>query len=99
MSKVVDGAVEALRNRLGGDGIDGSIRFVILEEGALRIDEHGVRAEDGEVAEADCTLIASRDVFEGILEGNVDPAGAFMSGRLKVEGDVALAFKLGTIVR
>lgn len=99
MSKVVDGAVEAIRDRLGGDGIDGSVRFVIIDEGALRIDEHGVRADGEDTAPADCTLTASREVFQGILEGDIDPAGAFMSGKLKVDGDVALAFKLGSAIR
>ena len=39
MSEIVDAAVKALNARLGGDGLDGSVKFVIDGEGAVRIDD------------------------------------------------------------
>ncbi len=44
--------------------------------------------------EADVTLIADADVFQGIIEGETNPTAAFMTGKLKVEGDMGLAMKL-----
>ena len=41
------------------------------------------------------TLRADRDTFEGMLDGTVNPTMAFMSGKLKIDGDMALALKLG----
>ena len=41
MSDIVEAAVKALNARLGGGGIDGSVKFVIEDEGAVRIDETG----------------------------------------------------------
>jgi putative sterol carrier protein len=96
MSKVIDGAVEALNRRLDGEGVDGSVRFVIGDEGAVRVDETGARTD--EVGAADCTITASRETFEGLLAGAVNPTTAFMTGRLKVEGDMALAMKLGSLI-
>ena len=33
-----------------------------------------------------------------MLDGDLDPTAAFMSGRLKVDGDMGLAMKLGSIL-
>jgi len=96
MSEVVDAAVKALNARLSGGGIDGSVRFVIEEEGAVRIDQRGARPDDD--AAADCVLTADVATFQGLLDGDVNPTSAFMSGRLKVDGDMGLAMKLGSIL-
>ena len=91
MSKVIDAAVEALGGRLAG-GFDGVAKFVILDEGAVMVDATGVRAGD---EPADVTLTATVEVFQQLLEGELSAAAAFMSGRLKVEGSMGLAMKLG----
>ena len=56
MSDILAGAVKALNERLKGDGIVGSVKFVIEGEGSVRIDASGASADDGE---ADCTMTAS----------------------------------------
>lgn len=91
MSKVIDAAVAALSARLG-DGFDGSARFVIEDEGMIVIDGAGVRAGD---EEADVTLSADAETFRAIIEGELNPTMAFMSGRLKLDGDMGTAMKLG----
>ncbi len=95
MSNVVEAAVKALNAKLDGEGMDGSVKFVIEGEGSVRIDENGASADD---ADADCTLTADRETFEGMLTGDVNPTAAFMSGRLRIEGDMGLAMKLGSIL-
>lgn len=95
MSDILDGAATALAAKLGGGGIDGVVKFVILDEGALLIDESGVSSGDGA---ADCTLTADADTFRAMLDGALDPAAAFMSGRLQVDGDMGLAMRLGSLL-
>ncbi|MXU63826.1 SCP2 sterol-binding domain-containing protein [Oceanomicrobium pacificus] len=95
MSEVVNGAVTALQEKLGDADFDGSVKFVIEGEGAVRIDESGVSADD---SDADCTLTADRETFEGILSGDVNPTAAFMGGQLKVDGDMGQAMKLGALL-
>jgi putative sterol carrier protein len=95
MSDIVASAVKALNARLDGQGLDGSVRFVIEDEGSVRIDDTGASASD---AEANCTMTASADTFQGILDGDVSPTAAFMSGKLKVDGDMGLAIKLGNFL-
>lgn len=93
MSKVVDAAVAALDPK--AKGFDGTAKFVIEGEGAVYIDANGARAADDE---AEVTLTASRETFEGLLAGEVNPTMAFMTGKLKVDGAMGTAMKLGAIL-
>lgn len=90
MNDVITAAVEALAAKV--TGFDGVAKFVIPGEGAIMIDETGVRAGDDE---ADVTLTASTEVFRAMLEGEMNPTTAFMTGKLSVDGSMGLAMKLG----
>lgn len=94
MSDIVNEAVKRLSAKLSG-GFDGVAKFVIEDEGAIMLDANGVRAAD---EEADVTLTATADVFQQILEGDLNPASAFMSGKLSVDGSMGLAMKLGSVL-
>lgn len=93
MSKVVEAAVAALDPK--AKGFDGTAKFVIEGEGAVYIDANGARAADDE---AEVTLTASRETFEGLLSGDVNPTMAFMTGKLKVDGAMGTAMKLGALL-
>lgn len=95
MSEIVDAAVKALNERVDAGELDGSVKFVIEDEGSVRIDGNGASADDGG---ADCTLTASAETFQSLLDGDLDPTGAFMSGRLTVDGDMGLAMRLGSML-
>ncbi|MCZ8152147.1 MAG: SCP2 sterol-binding domain-containing protein [Rhodobacteraceae bacterium] len=92
MSEVIDAAVAALSAKLS-DGFDGVAKFVITGEGAIMLDANGVRAGD---EEADVTMTASADTFRAILEGDMNPTMAFMTGKLSVDGSMGMAMKLGS---
>ena len=91
MTETIDKAVALLNDRATAE-IDGTVKFMIADTGTIVLDSHGARAEDGA---ADVTLSADADTFRDILEGRLDPTSAFLSGRLSVDGDMALAMKLG----
>jgi len=84
-----------LNEKLGGNGFDGIAKFEIEDEGEIVIDESGARASDDA---ADVTLSASADTFQDILAGNLDATSAFMTGRLKLDGDMGLAMRLGSVL-
>lgn len=90
MSAVIEGAVKALGAKISS--FDGSAKFVVEGEGALMIDRAGVRAGD---EPADVTLTANRDTFEGILNGDTNPTMAYMTGKLKIDGSLPEAMRLG----
>ncbi|HEY0276516.1 MAG TPA: SCP2 sterol-binding domain-containing protein [Paenirhodobacter sp.] len=91
MSVVIEKAVEALAKRLP-NGFSPVAKFVIEGEGTIIADADGVRAGD---APAEVTISADLDTFRGVFEGRTNPTAAFMMGRLKVDGPMALAIKLG----
>ncbi|MGO4915734.1 SCP2 sterol-binding domain-containing protein [Pseudogemmobacter sp. W21_MBD1_M6] len=94
MSTVIEAAVAALNAKMDG-GFDGLAKFVIEDEGSILIDDTGARASD---AEADVTLTATAETFQAILEGEMNPTSAFMTGKLSVDGDMGLAMKLGSVL-
>ena len=51
----------------------------------------------GESDDANVTLIMNSETFKGIASGETDGMMAFMSGQLRVEGDIMLATKLGEL--
>lgn len=91
MSETLETAKAALEAKMGEAALDGSVKFVIEGVGAVRIEGDAVEISD---AEADCTLTADEDTFRGIMDGELNPTGAFMSGRLKVDGDMSKAMAL-----
>jgi len=92
MSDVIEAALKLLGEKLGA-GFDGVAKFVIEGEGAIVADASGVRAGDDE---AEVTLTASAETFEGILKGDMNPTMAFMTGKLKVDGSMGLAMQLAS---
>ena len=91
MSDIINEAVVVLNEKLAGANIGGTAKFDIEGEGAVMMDDTGARAGDDE---ADVTLSADADTFKSILEGETNPTSAFMTGKLKVDGDMGLAMKL-----
>ncbi|MEO0774411.1 MAG: SCP2 sterol-binding domain-containing protein [Pseudomonadota bacterium] len=92
MSDMINAAVSVLSEKLDG-GFDGSAKFAIEDEGTIVVDANGVREGDDDT---DVTLTADADTFQSIIEGDLDPTSAFMQGKLKVDGDMGAAMKLGS---
>ena len=93
MSDILNAALAALQEKLGGGGLEGTLKIEIEDEGSLRIDDSGASIADDE---ADCTLKADAETLQGILSGEVDPTTAFMSGKLAVDGDMGVAMQLSS---
>ena len=76
-------------------GLTASYRFEIDGSGTWTVD-----VDDGKVtvtengAEADVTISSSAETFLKIANGEQNPTAAYMSGKLKVNGDMGQAMKL-----
>ena len=76
-------------------GMNASYLFDI--EGAGR---WSVEVDDGKVTvteggeNADTTISTSEETFERIVDGELNPTSAYMTGKLKVKGDMGAAMKL-----
>ena len=82
----------------GMDPINASLK-ISLGEQVIYLDGKGdsnvVSSED---KDADCTITISENDFKGIISGSINPMMAFMSGKIKVAGDMSLAMKLQSLL-
>jgi len=58
-------------------------------------DSNTVTTED---QETDCTIEISKEDFGALLKGDLNPMNAFMSGKIKVKGDMGVAMKLQSLL-
>jgi putative sterol carrier protein len=76
-------------------GMSSSYLFEIEGAGTWKVD-----VQDGSVSvreggdDADCTISASEETFQKIVSGDQNPTTAYMTGKLKVKGDMGAALKL-----
>jgi putative sterol carrier protein len=72
-----------------------SYRFDIDGAGSWRVavDDGAVAVEESD-ADADCVIQASENDFMKLVRGEGNPTTMFMTGKLKVKGDIALALRL-----
>ena len=80
-------------------GFDAKVKFDFGDDGIVFVDAtQSPPAISEEDAEADVTLVTSKETFKSILEGTQAPNIAFMMGKLKVQGSMGLAMKLNSIL-
>ena len=99
MSEAFEEAVAALREKFAGADFPGSVKFEFEDEGVILVadGEVGVVDSSGN-SDADVTISASLDTFRDIFEGELSATAAYMTGRMRIDGDMGLAMKLSQIL-
>ena len=87
--------IARISERAVASGFDSSVKFDLGSDGVIVIDGEKVSTEDGP---ADCTITISKDNFEALAAGDLNPTMAYMQGKLKVAGDMTLAMKLSQLL-
>ena len=91
----LDTIADKLRERVASSGFDKSVKFDLGSDGIILVDGQTVSTDDGA---ADCTITISKEDFEALAAGELNPTMAFMSGKLKVDGDMSVAMQLSQIL-
>ena len=95
MSDIEDDIPQEMRDRVAASDFDNVMKFDCGDDGVLVINRKEVTRED---MEADCTIKISRKNLEKLLKGDLNPMTAFLTGKIKVDGDVSVAMQLQTLL-
>lgn len=88
--------VKELSSKSSGK-IESKIKFV-FNDGCIFIDDTiNPTIINNENQEADCTITISNDDFGKILNKEMDSMEAFMSGKMKISGEMTVAMKLSSL--
>jgi putative sterol carrier protein len=88
-------ALPARVDRSKTAGMSNSYLFDVEGAGKwlVAVEDGAVSVREGE-GDADVTIIASEETFQKIASGEQNPTAAYMTGKLKVKGDMGAAMKL-----
>lgn len=97
----VEELTDKIKKSVGDDsGLGASIKFDLGDDGAIVIDgsvQPNVVNNDADF-DAACTVGVSLDDLKSMMSGDLDPMAAFSLGKLKLDGDMSIAMKLGSLL-
>ena len=80
-------------------GLNARVVFDLGDEGAVTVDANAIPPAVSEGAEeADVTIRLSRENFDKLLAGDLNPTLAYTLGKLKIEGSMGIAMKLAAML-
>jgi putative sterol carrier protein len=77
-------------------GMNNSYLFDIEGEGQwlVQVADGAITVTEGADGEADATISTTAETFAKIVSGEQNPTTAYMTGKLKIKGDMGAAMKL-----
>jgi putative sterol carrier protein len=100
----VKGFFEGLSGKLGAKpekitGMNCVYQFRITDAAwSVKLADGKVAVAEGEVPSPNCTITMAEADFLDLLSGKLNGQMAFLTGKLKVAGDMGLALKLGSFI-
>lgn len=96
----IDELETALRAKAAGSsGLGALVAFDLGADGTLFLDGRTTLATVSRQGDAPATtIVISADDFGQILAGTLNPMTAFGAGKLRVQGDMGPAMKLGSVL-
>lgn len=86
---------EQIKPKVESAGFDRSVKFDTGADGVIVIDGATISTTD---APADCTIKLSLSDLEDLISGDLSPTTAFMTGKIKIEGDMSVAMALSQLI-
>jgi putative sterol carrier protein len=91
----VQDIADRMKSRVESSGFERSVKFDTGDDGVIVIDGATISTAD---SETDCTIRLSLEDLEDLVSGDLNPTMAFMSGKIKVEGDMSVAMALSQLL-
>ncbi len=95
----MENLLEVFKKRAQGRDLSvlgGSVKFVVDEQVIFADGVNGEISSDDK--DATCTITTDSATMQGIMEGSSSPQAAFMTGKLKISGDMSIALKVQSII-
>jgi putative sterol carrier protein len=97
----IQDVTETIREKVGEDcGLAATLKFDMGDDGVVFIDATKVpNTVSNEDIEAQCTVGVSLSDLKSMMKGELDPMAAFSLGKLRLDGDMGVAMRLGNLMR
>jgi len=91
---------KAVTEKVGADsGLGASVKFAFEDDTVVHVDATKVPNEvTNEDKDAECTMRMSMEDFQKVMDGELDPTMAYMTGKLKIEGNMGIAMKISSVL-
>ncbi len=86
---------DKIKSKAADSDFSRSVKFDMGSDGVVVVDGSTVSTTD---SDADCTIKLSKDNMESLMAGELNPTMAYMSGKLKIEGDMSVAMQLSQVL-
>lgn len=86
---------DQIKPKVESAGFEQSVKFDTGGDGVLVIDGATVSTTD---QDTDCTIRLSLSDLEDLISGDLSPTSAFMTGKIKIEGDMSVAMALSQLI-
>ena len=87
----VQSIADKMKDKVANSGFDRSVKFDTGADGVIVIDGATISTDR---CATDCTIKLSLDDLESLVSGDLNPTTAFMTGKIKIEGDMSVAMAL-----
>lgn len=96
----LEACTEAIRTKVGTDsGLNATLKFDCGTDGVIYIDGKSTpNTVSNSNTEAQCTVGITLENLTAMLSGDLEPTTGFMSGKLKVTGDMSVAMRLQRVI-
>jgi putative sterol carrier protein len=104
MKEVVTGLSTVLQNNTAKNkGVNGVFQFDISGDDPMefffKLDDGAPTVGEGTSDSPSITISMASSDFKDMVDGKLNGTMAFMSGKLKIKGDMSLAMKLESIIK
>ena len=86
---------DQIKPKVESAGFERSVKFDTGSDGVIVIDGATISTTD---QETDCTIKLSLSDLEDLIAGDLSPTTAFMTGKIKIEGDMSVAMALSQLI-